>query len=585
MHRDDSRADTDVDREAAERQRAKRDEGGFVLPWFALMLVVLVAMAGFGVDVWNWWYTAQKVQRAADAGALAGVVFMPDNPPVATTTAQAAAGANGFASSAVNVTPGTKTNQLNVSVTQTVSNSFSSLVGFSSTTITRSATAEFNAPIKMGSPVPHIANDPENPPVDQHWLNIGAPAVNKQTGDRYADYQCSGAYQCASGKNGEYIDNNYIFTVEVATGGGDVDIQAYDPEYFNAGGTCDNGSAGTSSWTNMTPANIASLQAANPSLFGADSPARYGQGTSMWCPGDDNTALGTPQSTVWLVRGTDGNAFQPLTNSVIAGCAKQFKGYTNVDLYNMLNPSTATDPDFPLAFHRWYTLCHITGIPAGRYFIQVRSNVPLQANPSVQNLSKSETPPEDQTLAGQNRYSLRVVNHGTSSYASGVSVFAETHLPIFSNVLSNTNPPATPQFFLARLLPGGGAAGRKLFLDFYDIGDVGGGTTTITITPPSEMTTTTGVSCAWKGNDGAMPTSGTISGCVVSGITSSTYPSGYNGTKISAIVSIPGDYSCNTGDPFGCWFHIQMSYTSGTLANDTTTWDASISGDPVRLIK
>ena len=45
-------------------QRIATDEGGFVLPWFALMLLVLIAMAGFGVDVWSWWYTAQKDRKS-----------------------------------------------------------------------------------------------------------------------------------------------------------------------------------------------------------------------------------------------------------------------------------------------------------------------------------------------------------------------------------------------------------------------------------------------------------------------------------------------------------------------------------------
>ena len=50
--------------------RRGRDEGGFILPTFALVLIVLIAMAGFGIDVWNWWYTGQQAQRAADAAAL-----------------------------------------------------------------------------------------------------------------------------------------------------------------------------------------------------------------------------------------------------------------------------------------------------------------------------------------------------------------------------------------------------------------------------------------------------------------------------------------------------------------------------------
>ena len=306
----------------------------------------------------------------------------------------------------------------------------------------------------------------------------------------------------------------------------------------------------------------------------------------MWCTGDDNTNLGTPQMTAWLVRQPDGNPFQPLTNTVITSggpgggaCAKQFKGY-NSDFLALLQ----TDGDFIASFHRFYNLCHISGAAPGKYFVQVRSALPMQSPPSILNLSKSEDPtPENQSLAGQNRYSLRVVTHNTSNYAPGVKVYAETHLPIYSNVLNNANQ--TPLFYLARLLPGGGASGRILQLRFYDIGDVSGGTTTIIVSPPGDIGGTP-PTCTWTANGGGnFPTDGIPSGCQVSGITSNNYPAGYNGTLIEANIKVFGDYTCNTGDPLGCWFKIQMTYTNGTQANDTTTWDANIGGDPVRLIK
>ena len=276
------------------RHRVSTDQGGFVLPWFALMLLIMIAMAGFGVDVWNWWYTAQKTQRAADAGALAGVVFMPGDLVTAKSTAFFAVTNNGYPSSAASAgpPPGGKPNQLQVTVTQTVTNSFTSLLGVGTTTISRSATAEFNEPVKMGSPQAHIANDPEHPPVDQHWLNIGAPGVDKHTGDRYADYQCASSYLCDNNsKNSqEYLGTSYVFTVEVPAGSPDIDIQAYDPEYANGGTTCDNGSSGTNSWSNMTAANIATLQGSDPTNFPPGQKIdRYAQGASMWCTGDDNT--------------------------------------------------------------------------------------------------------------------------------------------------------------------------------------------------------------------------------------------------------------------------------------------------------
>jgi hypothetical protein len=168
---------------------------------------------------------------------------------------------------------------------------------------------------------------------------------------------------------------------------------------------------------------------------------------------------------------------------------------------------------------------------------------------------------------------------------TGVQTFAETHLPIYTN----TTGANTPNFYLARLLPGGGTSGRKLHLVFYDIGDISGGTTSVTVSPPSDMTGTA-PTCAWSGAGpgGAtgMPTS-TVSGCTVSAITSNNYSSGFNGVLITADISVGGNYNCNSASSTGCWFKIQMTYTGGAAsqANDTTTWDASIAGDPVRLVK
>ena len=50
---------------------AARDSG-FVLVWLALMVTALLGMAGLAIDVANWYFQAQRQQKAADAAALAG---------------------------------------------------------------------------------------------------------------------------------------------------------------------------------------------------------------------------------------------------------------------------------------------------------------------------------------------------------------------------------------------------------------------------------------------------------------------------------------------------------------------------------
>ena len=67
-----------------------------MLVWFALMLVMLIGFAGFAVDVSNWWLQAERLQRAADAGAHAGVVFLPADLPTARTTARSEIAKNGY---------------------------------------------------------------------------------------------------------------------------------------------------------------------------------------------------------------------------------------------------------------------------------------------------------------------------------------------------------------------------------------------------------------------------------------------------------------------------------------------------------
>jgi Flp pilus assembly protein TadG len=54
--------------------RGKAD-GGYVLIMTALLLLPLIAFTGFAVDVGSWYAQGVRMQRAADAASLAGVVW------------------------------------------------------------------------------------------------------------------------------------------------------------------------------------------------------------------------------------------------------------------------------------------------------------------------------------------------------------------------------------------------------------------------------------------------------------------------------------------------------------------------------
>jgi Flp pilus assembly protein TadG len=80
---------------------------GQVLPLFVLLSVVILGGAALLTDVAWWWTYEQRAQRAADAAALAGAIYLPGNQGRAYSTALAEAAKNGFVngSGGVTVTP------------------------------------------------------------------------------------------------------------------------------------------------------------------------------------------------------------------------------------------------------------------------------------------------------------------------------------------------------------------------------------------------------------------------------------------------------------------------------------------------
>jgi len=74
----------------------RREESGATLVIAAMVLVILMGMAGFAVDYgWLYW-NGIKIQHGADAAALAGVIYEPGNQTLAYTEARGAAAENGY---------------------------------------------------------------------------------------------------------------------------------------------------------------------------------------------------------------------------------------------------------------------------------------------------------------------------------------------------------------------------------------------------------------------------------------------------------------------------------------------------------
>ncbi len=139
---------------AARRRLASR---GQMLVLFAVSIFVLTGITAIVVDVSWYWANSLRVQRAADAAALAGVVWLPGNPSTAYSTAQDEATKNGYDDGigGVVVTPlqdASNKRRLSVTISAPVGTFFMKIFGLNSIQAVRSSKAEYVLPVPMGSP-------------------------------------------------------------------------------------------------------------------------------------------------------------------------------------------------------------------------------------------------------------------------------------------------------------------------------------------------------------------------------------------------------------------------------------------------
>ena len=600
---------------AARRDRLRQrwqSERAVVLVWFALMLVMLTGFAGFAVDMSNWWLQAERLQRAADAGAHAGVVFLPADLDSAETTARTEIERNGYIvngaepNTTATVTREPNPHRLRVSVTTTVDSFFVQLLGVEDVTLTREAVAEYVAAVPMGSPQNKLGNDPEiNDPGTQLWVNVSGPQTTKQNGDRYHSTTCvSGDSGCTGTTNDEYASDGYFFSMDVTsvTPGQPLLIDAFDAAYVNVGNTCSDRPSGSSTTYIMPSSNQVNGGGGFTALTTkfSDARTRYGSissgltsGTTptlaaatRYCSGDGNSGPNTTNTT-FIFREPDSTPWNNLDNPVIntSTCQPLFiQGYNANTvssslraryIYDLLMGTTTgrVDPSdgvlsFAELFRRFTTLCTIPAgqVRTGEYLIQVRTNTSSGA------LLTALTNP---TGHGHNRMSLRAgfgTAGATALDGSQVTLSALGRLPIYANAAG-----ADTRFHLARILPFD--AGRTLRVTLFDVGDAAD-VGTLQVLPPTEFASTFS-GCNFTRNDNATLSANT-SNCTLSNVRSTT---GYNGRLVTIDVPIPDDYTCDEESTTGCWVKMKMAYGAGVNVTDATTWSAVILGNPVRIVE
>jgi hypothetical protein len=372
---------------SASGRRRIRGEKGYALVLAALMLLPLLAFAGFATDVGAWYARASRIQRAADAASLAGVVWMPDLAQ-ARTVALATATRNGFTSGQDNITitvtaDATSTRKLRVVIQDSAVDQFFSSLFIGPVTVTRAATSEYILPVPLGSPYNSFGNDPTiQPPTAQSnpnlWGAINGPFENMDQGDPYAARCTHGTTGCATTTNSSYRDTGYTYAVDCTncTLGTTLTVQVYDAGYYT-----------------RVSANTE---------------------TGDHRPGSGNPTAGV--RTLFELFGSDPTPLDNTDNPSLAGqCGTGFSG-----------TSIAPDEGTNTYKNTWRTLCTVSVTTKGVFPLHVQT---------------SDIPGFADAGRGTNQYSLKA----TTSTGTAPRIYALGDMSMFNNVAG------TSDFYLAEV--------------------------------------------------------------------------------------------------------------------------------------
>lgn len=512
----------------------ERRQQGAVLLLVALSVFVLLGMAAFAVDI-GWLYVNQvRTRKAAEAAALAGVVYLPlpSGTPFSAgtqpwdTALDIADRAGDWDSVAPSL--GAHAAQLNVAITETVDTFFMKVFGINTVEIHQDATAEHIPPLKIGSDEPYLGEDPTVAGRNRNFfVAISGEDRTKGQGDELAarEYDTGGNSATYSG------DGNpaYYYAFEVPAGssliGGTLEVQVFDPQPQDQGAQGNGGPNGlTNDWVVDTGDDAGRYASARYRLFQPDQ---------------------TPGT--WL----DNNILVP-------GCDRTFRGRNSAGAHASYNAAWNDT---------WVTVCTIGNVQSGTYIMDI--------------MSDHTTDPDGDTDTDHiNGFSLR------GRFGGGGPVMSSNDLQVYGlgrMSLWQFDTGSNPVFKIARLDPV--YAGSELILQLWDVSDIGSSGTLQFVGAVSganaincqvqTRSQTGGGASGWGADDGQ-------SNCFL------TFTSGeFNNRYVEFRFDVPSTYACPAGDGSspaspGCWIFVSYGVT-GTIT-DRTTWSAKVDGQPIHLL-
>ena len=457
---------------------------------------------------------------------------MPGDFPTASNVARAEAAKNGFSTATgALVTPSVNLEsdrRLDVAVTKTFGTFFLRVIGMPTVTITRVATGEYTLPVPMGSPLSTYGDNS-----GFFWAAAMSQGANRAYGDAYGTY-----YNPSPTQNNQYDANGYQYAIDVPAGAGSTNVDLYDPTFCavdDKKGTGDH-------WI---PWNLTGWPAVSTyyTLWSdpAATPLDYSDDVQV-------ASTGTLFENKRQVDKSNGPAPAPALRETSATWTTPYSGFAAL-------PDCTTT-----AYHnKWWTFT--TVVSPGMYRLQVTTTNPLNLN-------------DQKGTSAENMWALRAV---PSNATYDPHVYGLGKMVIYANVTNGTT-----LFYLGRIEAV--HAGKTMVIQLFDPGDASGNSSIEVLKP-----TSTGYVPATFSYTADSNAAGSKSGTNKTSLKTTISGTGqYNNSWVTLTIPLPKTYTAPLppGEPAGTlggWWKIRYSFDN--ITTDTTTWQASIRGNPVHLVQ
>jgi Flp pilus assembly protein TadG len=555
---------------------ATRRHNGQVLVIFAGAMIALIGIVAIVVDVSWYWANSLKVQRAADAAALAGAIYLPGSTTNAYAFALVEAKKDGYVpGSGTTITPlqdtsngGTDPRQLDVTISTPVQTFFARVLGITSFTATRTSKAIYVQPVPMGSPENYYGVSCLTTPSDSScdsttavpnatgvgtlaskgfWGAIQSSGDLHNEGDAFTPLNdtLNPGSNSAGGTNPDFAANGepYNYDVVVPANGGTVYI--FDPTFCPVGGGYGVGDH---------------YNADNSRQWGGTAGKYYSVSTYYTLFNTNNTAFTEADDTQVA---TSGSLFQQefqLDNSGTYGTPSGPKvgdvstdGKTAVDC----GAGKIANPAVGGYWHnKWWPIA--TGLAAGTYRVLIQSAALGAVNFKAQ---------------AENAWSIEVTDGVASPQVHGFGRMAGY------NILSS----GLQKFYLAQIDQT--AAGKTIEIDLFDPGDVSGDAFMRVLSPDGNaynyatFSYSSDANCIAGNSDSCSGSGRTVFQTAKGGSSS------FNDTWVKILIPLPTTYGSTgllpPGETQPGWWKIEYQVAGG---NDTTTWEVNVLGNPVHLV-